>query len=58
MSLRISESTKNNLIDTCFEPEYDAGFTKDPAMDKFLFEEEDLFFRNLDLMEELDKDEV
>lgn len=54
MGLRLSVATKNDLIYGCFEPNggYDAGFTDDPKMDAFLFEQEALDMQSIETIEE------
>lgn len=54
MGLRLSGATKNDLIYGCFEPisGYDAGYTNDPEMDAFLFEQEALDLKSMDTIEE------
>lgn len=54
MGLRLSGATKNDLIYGCFEPNggYDAGYTNDPEMDEYLFEEDALDMKSMDVIEE------
>ena len=51
MALRISKAELNSLLYTEPVGGYDAGFTDDPAMDEYLYEQESLDFLDIDLQD-------
>ena len=51
LALRISKAELNSLLYTEPVGGYDAGFTNDPAMDEYLYEQESLDFLDIDLQD-------